>query len=210
MIDPIAHALFSKSQGAVLGLLYGHTDESFYLRQIVQLTGLGVGHGQRELGRLTAGGIIERTMVGRHVFFRANPKCPIFEELRSVVTKTLGPVGLLRAALQSLAKEIRVAFIFGSVARGEEGQASDLDLLVIGDTSLQGVVGAIHETENRLRRPINPVVYPAVEFRAKLRAGNHFLRTVVAGEKLFVMGDADELGTLSSQRVDSRARNVAG
>jgi predicted nucleotidyltransferase len=209
MTDPIADALFSKSQAAVLGLLYGHPDESYYLRQIVQMTGLGLGHGQRELERLAAGGIIERTIQGRHVYFRANPKCPIFDELRSLITKTLGPVGLLRAAMTSLTAEIRCAFIFGSVARGEEAQASDLDLMVIGDTSLQRVVGAIHDVEVRLRRPINPIVYPPAEFRATLRAGNHFLRTVVAGEKLFVIGDADELGTLSSQRLDSRAQDVA-
>jgi uncharacterized protein len=209
MTDPIANALFSKSQASVLALLYGHPDESFYLRQIVQLTGLGLGHGQRELERLTTGGIIERTIRGRHVYFRANPQCPVFAELRSLVTKTFGPVGLLRLSLAPLKFEIRCAFIFGSVVRGEEEQASDLDLMVVGNTSLQRVVTAIRDSEVRLHRPINPIIYPPAEFRAKLRAGNHFLRTVVAGEKLFVIGNADELDTLSSQRLDSRPPDIA-
>jgi uncharacterized protein len=209
MLDPLAAALFTKAQAAVLGLLLSHPDESFYLRQIVQVTGLGVGHCQRELQRLSNSGILRRTLQGRHVFFRANPESPIFADLRNVVMKTLGPAVLLRDALQPLQAKIRIAFIFGSVARGQEGHASDLDLFVVGAVSLGQIVEALRQTEGQLRRPINPTIYPAAEFRAKLRAGSHFLQTVMAGEKIFVFGDAHELGTLSSQRLDTHARHVA-
>jgi len=89
-----------------------------------------------------------------------------------------------------------VAFIYGSVARGRERQASDLDLMVIGHLTFGEVADAIGGAEAQLHRPINPTVYPVREFRDKLSAGHHFLKTVVKGEKVFVVGGEHELGSL--------------
>ncbi len=88
LTDPLAAVLFSKNRQAVLGLLYGHPDEQFYLREIVRAAGGGVGAIQRELRELTAAGILRRVVHGRHVYFQANHDCPVFEELRAVVLKT--------------------------------------------------------------------------------------------------------------------------
>jgi uncharacterized protein len=208
MTDPLVTALFSKSQAAVLGLLYAHPDEAFYLRRIVQLTGLGVGHVQREVDRLARAGVLERTAHDRHVYFQANRRCPIYEELRAIVLRTVGAAHVLRQALLSLQGKIRVAFIYGSVARGEENQASDLDLLVIGDVSFAEIVAAVKGSERQLLRPINPMVYPVVEFRDKLAAGHHFLTSVIRDEKVFLLGDEHELRRVSEERVDQAAPHV--
>lgn len=205
--DALAPVLFSKARREVLGLLFGHPDRGFYLREIVELTGLGVGHVQRELRQLTDGGIVRRTTQGRHVYFQADPACPVFEELRSIVRKTLGATALLREALS--ASPISAAFIYGSVARGEEKQASDLDLMVIGDATLRQIADAVRPVEREIGREINPTVYPAHEFRSKLAAGNHFLKTVIMGEKVFVVGGPRELRALLEERLDPQARGVA-
>jgi predicted nucleotidyltransferase len=177
--DPIASTLFSKTRKAVFGLLYGHADETFYLRQIVDRTGLGIGQVQREVKQLSEAGIIRRETVGRHVYFQADPTCPIFDELRSIVTKTVGAAAVLRQALHSVRDRIVVAFIYGSVARAQEKHESDLDLMVIGDVTFSEVAEAIRDAEVQLRRAINPTVYPLREFRTKLTAGHQFLKTVV-------------------------------
>jgi predicted nucleotidyltransferase len=200
--DPLAAALFSKAQAGILGLLYARPDESFYLRQLAALTGLGLGQAQRELAALENAGILRRTLVGRHVFFQANADCPIFSELRSIVTKTVAATAVVRAALLPLAARIAMAFIFGSVARNEERKASDLDLLVVGSVSLQDVVTALKPAERHLGREINPVVYPPREFTDKLARRHHFLTNVVQGDKLFVIGGAHELAGLSPERLD--------
>ena len=51
LADGLATALFPESRRAILGLLYSHPDEAFYLRQIVDLAGLAMGQAQRELQR---------------------------------------------------------------------------------------------------------------------------------------------------------------
>lgn len=203
--DSVADSLFPKARQAILGLLYGQPDRAFYLREIVQLTGLGIGHVQRELERLSRGEIIQRSRQGRHVYFKAYERCPIFEELRGLVTKTVGCLDILRNALAPLSSSITAAFVFGSVARGEERNKSDLDLMVIGDVSFTAVVEAVRNAESALRREINPTLYPPGEFRAKLAAGHHFLVSVLKGEKIFVLGDDHELGNLLQERLDSDA-----
>jgi len=209
MPELLSDALFSKSQSAVLGLLYAHADEPFYLRKIIRLTRLGVGHVQRELARLSEAGILRRFERDRHVYFQANPECPIFTELRGIVLKTVGAAGLLRQALAPLGSRIRIAFIYGSVARGRENAASDMDLMVIGEATFAEIAEAAHGASGLLHRAVNPTVYPCAEFRDKLSRGHHFLGTVLKGLKLFVIGDEHELRHLLEERLDQAAPGVA-
>jgi DNA-binding transcriptional ArsR family regulator len=203
--DRVASSLFPKSRRAVLGLLYGQTDRAFYLREIIDLTGLGIGHVQRELKRLVEAGILLRSEEGRHVYFQANSQCPIYAELHGIVTKTVGAVAVVRQALAPFGERIRVAYLYGSVARGDEHRASDLDVMIIGDVTFSEVVDAVRAAEVAIHRNINPTVYPLDEFSEKLAARNHFITTVAKGDKVFVLGDEDEFRRLSEQPLDSNA-----
>lgn len=117
----LADVLFGKGRGAVLSLLYGHSDQSFYYRQITRLlNGMSVGNLQRELETLMHLGLIERSTVGNQVFYRANRSQPVFPWLRALVAKTVGAFEVLRTALAPLTEQISVAFIYGSMARRQE------------------------------------------------------------------------------------------
>ncbi len=196
MESSISTALFPQTRRALLGLLYGLPDRAFYLREIAAQVGSGMGQVQRELGRLTRAGILHRFEQGRHVFYRADRHCPVFDELRGLVVKTVAGADHLRHALTELEDRIAVAFVFGSMARGDDRAESDLDLLVAGDVSLQEVVIAIDPIQRTLGREINPIVYPTEELRSKIEGGHHFLTTVLADEKIFIIGSQDELGEL--------------
>ena len=198
----LADVLFGKGRGAILGLLYEHPDESFYYRQLArELGGLSVGTIQRELDLLSQLGLLERSTVGKQVFYRANRSHPVFPELRSLVAKTVGTIPMLRSALAPLADSVSVAFIYGSVARGEERSESDIDLMVVGKASLEDVLGKLSNVEASLRRAVNPTVYSPSEFKTKLGSRNHFLRSVVRSEKIFLIGDEDELRKVGGIRL---------
>jgi predicted nucleotidyltransferase len=199
----LAGALFPESRRAILGLLFSRPDEAFYLRQIVELTGLAMGQTQRELHRLTTAGIIERSEQGRHVYFRASEACPIYNELRGIAVKTTGVAAAIEAALAPLLDRVSTAFVFGSIARGEENRHSDVDLMVIGDASFAEVSRAVVAAERELRREINLVVYPVREFQAKVRQAHSFVARVMDGDKLFVEGSARELDALLEKPLDS-------
>jgi predicted nucleotidyltransferase len=196
-ISMLGTTLFGKTRRAVLALLYGHPDESFYLRQIARATGAGMGALQRELKQLAGAGVIQRNEIGQQAFFKANADCPVFHELRNLIIKTFGVADVLRAALSPLADKIQTAFIFGSMVSGEIKQGSDLDVMIIGRIKFAGVVAALSPAQETLAREINPVVYPPEEFRSKLAEGHHFLKTVLSAPKIFLIGDENELEKLA-------------
>jgi len=191
-----AGALFGRTRGAILALLYGHADEAFYVRQLVRHVRGGSGAVQREVKQLADAGIITRKTLGNQVFYQANSESPLFSELKSLVAKTVGVHDVLRSALLRLLPRIKSAFVFGSVARLGERSDSDLDLMVIGDVSFAEVVECLSSAQKTLGREVNPSVYSVSDFLSKKMSGSHFLVSVLGGKKLFVIGGERELERL--------------
>jgi predicted nucleotidyltransferase len=204
-VADVATVLFGSTRRRVLGWLLGHADEAYYLRQIARLTGAGLGAVQRELEQLTATGLLRRTVQGRQVYFRVNREAPVFPELQSLFAKTAGLADVLREALAPLGGQVRVAFVFGSAARGELRASSDIDLLVVGEAPFSVVVEALAPAQERLGRDVNPTVYPAEELFSKLQGRHHFLTALLREPRVFIIGGDDELVGLGAKRVGGEA-----
>lgn len=190
----LADALFTTTQQQVLGLLYGQPQRSFYTKEILRLTGMGVATIKRELDRMLAAGILQMTKIGNQHHYQANPQCPIYAELVGIVKKTVGVTGVIRLALEPLQDVIESAFVFGSVASGKETAASDIDLLVVGDVSFSDVVTALYPVQETLGREVNPKVYGRKEW-ARMRKGNDaFVRDVMGKARMDVIGVMDGAG----------------
>src|SRR6266496_5172306 len=197
----LADLLFGRTRGAILALLYGHADQTFYTRQIAREVDASIGAVQRELENLSKVGLIVRNSLGSQVFYQANRSAPSFKDLQGLVNKTIGIFSVLRSALQPLSKRIVVAFVYGSVAREEETAQSDVDLMIVGKATLDEVLSRLSTVEKGLGRPINPTVYSVEEFKSKLASGNHFLTAVLKGQKEFLLGDEDELRKVGGVRL---------
>jgi predicted nucleotidyltransferase len=208
--EGISRVLFGRTRTAVLSLLYGHPDESFYLRQLVRATGSGNGATQREVKQLSAAGLIVRKNIGPQTHYQANRHSPIFAELRKLLLKTAGARELLREALAPIRDSIHVAFVYGSIATQTDRPESDMDLMIIGTADFDDVVSRLASAQAQLRREINPSIYPAKEWRTKLAAGNHFLNDVAKAPKLFIIGSENELRELSPKRLAQRPSNQPG
>jgi len=191
---------FGAYRRQVLGLLLLHPDESFHLREIARVTKTQPGTLQRELAQLAAVGVLRREKVGNLVRYQADPTCPIYDELRAILKKTAGVADVLREALASLADKIAVAFVYGSVASGAERRASDIDVMVIGNASFEEVVGALHPSQDQLRREINPNVYSVAEFKKKAKEKGSFVTRVLGEPKLFLLGKEHDLRKFGAHR----------
>ena len=200
--SPVASVLFGKVRTAVLALLLDGRCQEFYLREIVRATDSGQGAVQRELGRLVGAGLVTRTRRGRQVFYRGNAESPIFGELRTLIAKTVGSTEVLRRHLAGVADRINVAFIYGSIARGMDAPASDIDLFVVGELDPSEVYEALWPAREELGREIDARVFPPREFRARLESEDHFIKSVMSEPKLFVIGEADDLGKLGEPGQD--------
>ena len=129
----LADALFTPVQQRVLGLLFGQPERRFQSSELIRLAGSGTGAVHRVLTRLADAGLVAVERSGNQKHYRANPDSPVFAELGGLVRKTVGLVVPLQAALAPLARKIAVAFVYGSVARGQDRASNDIDLMVIAD-----------------------------------------------------------------------------
>jgi predicted nucleotidyltransferase len=203
-----ADALFPKVRQSVLRLLFLHSDERFLQKDIITKIQLGSGGVQRELGRLSKAGILNRTAESRQIYYQANPSNPVFAELQGLVRKTLGIATVLRDALKPIADQIQFAVLFGSIAAGTEKASSDVDLMIVSDSvSLGDILPAIQAAERTLSREVNPAIYPTKEFRLKVSRGHNFLTNVLNGPTIMLIGSEHELTRLGKKRVASSPHN---
>ena len=184
----LSSVLFPEYRRRVLGLLLLRPDEALYGREIARRTGLPHGTLNRELVNLAQVGLLKRERRGNQVLYRADPGCPVFQEVASILRKTSGLADVLAEALTPLAGKIRVALVFGSMARGATRAGSDIDVLLVGELDFAEGVKALYPAQEVLGREINPVIYPVAEFRRKRAADDPFLRDVLDHEKLFLIG----------------------
>jgi predicted nucleotidyltransferase len=186
----LADALFAKVQQRVLAVLFGNPGRSFYANEIIGLARSGSGAVQRELARLEASGLVTATRVGNQRHYQANATSPIFQELRALILKTFGLTDVLREALAPVSKEIRAAFVYGSIAKGQETTASDIDLMVIADDlPYADLFAAVEQASARLGRKVAPTIYSPKELSERLKQDNVFLTRVLAQPKLWLIGD---------------------
>jgi predicted nucleotidyltransferase len=204
----IADALFTPSQQKLLALLFVQVDKAFHLNEIMRQTGLGSASAQRELRRLDAAGLILSERVGNARLFRPNQNSPVYPELHGLIKKTFGLVGVLREALLPFSPAMGIAFVYGSVAKGAETADSDVDLLLVGESVGYGaLLAALAPAEQTLGRKISPTPYTHAEFTKRLQEQQHFLMSVLALPKIFILGDNDDLGRIVESGKDSQAQS---
>jgi uncharacterized protein len=204
MLDTL---LGSKLRVKVLGWLFSHPDERYFVRQLTSLVKEDSTNVSRELARLEKTGILVSTTEGRQKYYQANRESPIFDELHGLTVKTVGVADILRSALTPAKEQIKIAFIFGSIASGNERKRSDIDVMVIGKVPFEEIFSLLSPAEEKLRREVNPVVYPVTEFKKKITADHHFVKTVLGDRKIFLVGDEDELTKLVGKRADKSPSN---
>jgi len=200
-------ALFPKTRQAVLATIYMDATREWYLSDLARHLKVQPSSLQRELASLVEAGILRRRQDGNRAYYSAETESPIFGDLHGLLLRTAGLTDVLAESLERFRDRIDVAFVYGSVARKNEHAASDIDLMVIGRIGLADLAPALNNAEDMLLRPVNPSVYTPAEVAEKLTAGHHFLTTVMRGEKLFVLGNTDDLEAALKRETRSDAHD---
>jgi len=196
-VSVLLDLLFGSYRQRVLAQLLLHPETSYHVRELARLTGTTAGTLHKELARLAAVGLLQRERQGNQLRYQADRECPVFAELAGLFRKTSGVVGVLADALRSLRPAPELALVFGSLARGDESERSDVDLLLIADCSFGDAIKALHPAQGILQREINPVLYTAAEFARRIEAKDGFVLNILANPKLFVIGTPHDLGKLA-------------
>lgn len=190
----LSDALFPGTKQRVLGILYGQPDRSFYANELIKLAASGSGAVQRELATLTNSGLVTVKAVGNQKHYQANAESPIFNELRSIIQKTVGLADSLRTALHAMSAQITASFVYGSVAKKTDTASSDIDLMVISDDISYGELFAVlDEASVTLGRPVNPTILSKDEFQKRIVNQESFLTRVMEQPKIWILGEESDL-----------------
>lgn len=187
----------SRARVELLKLFLMNPERDYYLREAAGLTGLPINAVHREVEKLEKSGLLEKNARGNRVYLRANRSSPIFEEMRSIIMKTVGLGDSLSQALDDGGDKIKAAFIFGSMARGEDTGLSDIDLLVVGSVSGRELSSLISSVRKSIGREINQIAMTPAELKKRVKDKDHFLITVLKQPKLFLVGDDSVLKALA-------------
>jgi predicted nucleotidyltransferase len=190
-MNRLAELLSSRGRAEIFRLLLSGTGEELHVREIERRSGLNDSTIRQELRKLVRLDLVQSRRDSNRVYYRAKKENPLYPEIRNLVLKTSGLSDVLRSALAD--KRIRLAFVFGSIAHGEEKAGSDVDLMVIGQLGLRDLSGLLSGIEEKIGREVNPHVFHEAEFRKRVRAKEHFVSRVMESPKIFIVGSRHEL-----------------
>ena len=183
----------SKTQLSLLQLLYTNPEKSFYMQEIGKILGKKPGVFQRTLIGLVTEGILISEYRANARYFHANTNHPLYPEIKKIVSKTAGAEGALKEMLRPI-KDIKIAILYGSFAKGKERQDSDIDLLIVGSPRVEDrLLKDLPRLEKQLQREINYKLYSESEYRRKRTQKDPFLEEVLSDKKVILKGDGDVL-----------------
>lgn len=183
--------LSSRLRAEIFRILFAGGAAELHTREIQRRCGMSVAAVQQELMKLKRLDLVISRKSSNRVYYSANREHPLYSTIRSLVLKTAGMVDVLRAAFSD--ERIRLAFVFGSVARDDEKAGSDVDLVVIGSLGLRALSGLLAGASDKIEREINPHVLTEEEYRERIKEKDHFITSILHSEKIFIIGNEHEL-----------------
>lgn len=190
-MDILSLILSSRVRAEIFRLLFALRDEELHVREIARRSRLHEATVRQELRKLKRLDLIKGRRDSNRVYYRANRNHPLYLEIHRLVLKTSGLIGVLRKALTDT--NLRLAFVFGSVAKGETVANSDVDLMVIGNLGLRKLTSLLSGVSATIGREVNAHVMSKDEYHKRLHGRDHFVTHVLKGPKLFIMGNQNDL-----------------
>ena len=191
----------SRVRVKLLTIFLTNPDARFYTRQLSRLLEESPYAVQRELHRMESIGLLEVEPEANIKYYAVDKSCPIYPELKNIILKTAGLGDTLREGLTGLGN-VEQAFVYGSVAAGEEDSLSDIDLMLVGEVDLLELSEIIARLEGQLGREINYMALTPAELSQRIADADPFIGNVLAGPKIILIGDKDALREAAGTAAD--------
>ena len=181
----------SRLRNKILLHFYTNPKDELYLREISVVLDEDPGNLSKEMSKLEKEGIFLSRSRGKQKYFSLNKDYPLYDELKSIIFKTIG----IKGSIQKITNEadgILAAFIYGSYASGEEASASDVDLCLIIDDNIfdeDKFISRINDLEKSTSREVNYIYYSKDEWKDKISQKDSFIDSIKKGQKIILKGD---------------------
>jgi predicted nucleotidyltransferase len=181
----------SRLRNKILLHFYTNPNYELYLREMAVVLDEDPGNLSKEMSKLEKEGIFLSRSRGKQKYFSLNKDYPLYDELKSIIFKTIG----IKGSIQKITDEadgIVTAFIYGSYASGEETSASDIDLCLIIDDNIFDediFISRINDLEKSTSREVNYIYYSKDEWIDKINQKDSFIDSIKKGQKIILKGD---------------------
>jgi len=168
----------------ILALLFNNPTERFYLREIARLVGKNAAGVKRELDNLYRMDIVTVEPLGNLKYYRVNPDCYLYPELRGLIVKALGVEGTLKSIMRA-AESVSAAFLCGAYV--QDRKSNSVELLLIGQTT-PTLEARLREAEAKLGKTIRSTVLEEQVYRDWTRKGDTRLSNMISGKRITLKG----------------------
>lgn len=180
-------------QMLLLKLFYTNPEKSFYMQEIGKILGKKPGVFQRTLNGLVEESLLLSEYRANARYFHVNAKHPLYPEFKKIIAKTAGVETTLRQ-LVSRIKEIKIAILYGSFAKGKERRDSDIDLLIVGSPRAEDrLMKELPDLEKQFQREVNYKLYSEAEYGKKRAQGDPFLEEILTDKKIVLKGNPNAI-----------------
>lgn len=163
-----------------------------YLNQVKDGTGKALLQVQRTIKRLSETGLIQKSSHHNRIYYKADHKHIAYEEMRQLIIKAKIFSDLFKVDLERLEDKICYGFIYGSVAKGTNTEASDIDIFFIGNLTYHELSPFIFNLSRELVQEVNAVIFTPQEFCHGIKDKNPFIMNVLQEPKIWLFGDKYE------------------
>ncbi len=181
----------SKTRVALLTKVMLNPEKEYHIRELSKNLNIPYGMVYREIKNLVSLGILNERKVGKITLISPNKNLAYFNDLKGIIVKTTGIAEPLKEALSGI-EGIRHALIFGSFARGDETEKSDVDVLIIGDADEEKILRELRKLEKDLEREINYILWKEEEFLDRVKNKHHLLVDIASNPIIMLVGDENE------------------
>ena len=188
----------SRAQILILKLLFLNSSSEFHLNDIARRTGLSTSVVSKECRLLLSLGLVRKNIKGNLTLYSINRKGVIYDELKRIFLKYEFLDDLLASRLR--AESVKYALIYGSFAKGVEGEKSDIDLLVVGDMAEDKLLKTVNDVERRTGREVNYNLWAEKELGDKVRDQIPLLREIAKTPVIMIMGEENEFKRVIEKR----------
>ena len=144
-----------------------------YQSEVVKDSGLSYVTTTRCLNMLVGQGLLKDSWFGGLRMYALNAGSPVVRQM-----KVLLNVDALYDAVKDFAGQGFELYVYGSTARGEDTEASDIDLLVLGTIDQETLSKMVRRVESATRREARPLVRSRVEYAEMSRTDSAFYENV--------------------------------
>ncbi|HLB60088.1 MAG TPA: hypothetical protein VJL83_00595 [Patescibacteria group bacterium] len=184
--------IISRVRVKILALFFLNPDKMYHLREIQRQTNEAMNAIRREMEYLQSKGFASSERRGNRKYFQMRRDNPLYFDLLGLINKT---EGLGRAIIENRAKLGKIKFIMfsGRFIRNLPRRQNEVDMMLVGTVVLPEIMQYIRLEEKRRNIEINYTVMSEEEFAFRKKRRDPFVTAVLAGSRLLVIGDEEEL-----------------